>query len=182
MGWPQEFTATCLSFSSAKAVLAQHHWEEILPATWHSFPCRSSSQLASPHHHLTWAYLKSECSAESPPRFLDLLRLLSSSHWVWWPLNQTPGALVGAGRITQNIHHSSKEALGVSSERPASNKGEVPANVQEAVSWSCPIWHLWGLQKVAAGNFALKAHQEWRGMLSSHVLISFQKSIQKTWH
>jgi len=49
-------------------------------------------------------------------------------------LDQTPGVLVGAGHITQRTSHSSKEAFGVSSERPASNKGEVPANVQEVVS------------------------------------------------
>lgn len=133
-----------------------------------------SLQLVSPHHTI-W-------HAKSPPRVLDLLL---------FPLLLPPGVVdlgshpKGAGRtghIAQSTSHSPNEALGVSSEWPASNKGEVPANVQEVISWSCPIWYLWGLQKVAAGYFALKSHQEWRGMLSSHLLISFQNSMQKMWH
>lgn len=177
--WSQELAAICASLSSTK------QWAEVPRSPWYSSPHRpiplSAARVPSPHH-LTWAYLKSKCWTKSPPRVLDLLL---------FPLLLPPGVVdlgsdpKGAGRtghIAQSTSHSPNEALGVSSEWPASNKGEVPANVQEVISWSCPIWYLWGLQKVAAGYFALKSHQEWRGMLSSHLLISFQNSMQKMWH
>lgn len=140
------------------------------------------SQLVSPHHTISHGLTSSPNKNSKVFQDVWASCFLLFFHWLQWTLNQTSGVLVGAGRMVQSMTHSSKEALGVFSEWPSSNKGEVPGNVQEVINWSCPIRYLWGLQKVASGYFALKGHQEWRGMLSSHLLISFQNSIQKMWH
>lgn len=154
------------------------HQAKMPPGT----PAWLSTQARTPHHTPSDIGLPQVPLLSWVQGFWTSCFLLFSSHWHQWTLGQTPGFLVETGHIAQSTSQSSKETLGISSDRPARNKGEVPANVQEVINWSCPFWYLWGFQKVAAGYFALKSHQEWRSMLSSHLLISFQNSIQKMWH
>lgn len=161
-------------------VPTQHCWAPGKDAPSHPSMALHSGPYPSPH--TIWHGLTSSPTIKLGPRFWTSCFLLFSSHWQQGTLDQTLGSLAETGHIAQSTSHSSKETLGVSSDRPARNKGEVPANVQEVVNWSCPFWYLWRVQKVAAGYFALKSHQERRSMLSSHLLISFQNSIQKMWH